>query len=397
MAPSAQVLSILQAMGKGGKSANLNINVLEDALKELGWAVEESTGAAKLDDSDQLSVLLSKWLKEHKGYAWGYPGVKEPKEFWFPDEASTVAALRDLPSHAEKAGTKGPDDPQRGKLYFGTVSGPIHTTSPQDRWILTSELWWLGTAGYVFRTPKGATVSVALPVDARGRVADPASMKLSGFWTWGYKNGLQEAAQVYLSSGGDAEIEKHRQEKELALRSLDNTGTCPACFQNVKLVPRTQAISRHGWSVMGFGGWKNLGAHHQGQCFGVGYQPFELSKLGTVRYRESLNDQEKRILAEIERLKREPDELFETRGRKTVTIAKGHDHYVHVLQIQINNAKANHKGISEAMRTLDAKISAWEQKPLPGTRTASLRSRVIRLAHAVPVLRQHLVPILRRD
>lgn len=60
-------------------------------------------------------------------------------------------------------------------------------------------------------------------------------------------------------------------------------GTCPACFR--AFVVLNGKIRKHGWTEQGgrqVGSYGN--AWHTGECFGVGYEPFELSTEGTVAF-----------------------------------------------------------------------------------------------------------------
>lgn len=60
-------------------------------------------------------------------------------------------------------------------------------------------------------------------------------------------------------------------------------GTCPACFRLMAL--SRGKLSRHGWREQG---GRRVGeyerAWHVGACFGVGWDPFEISPDGTVAY-----------------------------------------------------------------------------------------------------------------
>lgn len=64
-------------------------------------------------------------------------------------------------------------------------------------------------------------------------------------------------------------------------------GTCPACFGHFVVVKGL--IRKHGWSEMG---GRQVGvyghAYHTGECFGVGYEPFEKSTKGTIAFIEYL-------------------------------------------------------------------------------------------------------------
>ena len=61
-------------------------------------------------------------------------------------------------------------------------------------------------------------------------------------------------------------------------RTLENTGTCACCGKNVKL--NDGKIVDHGFNIK----W----GVRNGQCFGVGYKPIEVSTEGAVAYRNSL-------------------------------------------------------------------------------------------------------------
>lgn len=58
-------------------------------------------------------------------------------------------------------------------------------------------------------------------------------------------------------------------------RTRDRTGSCPVCFQNVKLA--SEKIVLHGYKRPGHG-------TVQGKCIGVGFPPFELSVKGTKEF-----------------------------------------------------------------------------------------------------------------
>jgi hypothetical protein len=79
-----------------------------------------------------------------------------------------------------------------------------------------------------------------------------------------------------------------------APRTIENTGTCAVCGQNVKL--SGGKIVSHGYRVI----WNS----HQGNCYGVDYEPIEISPKGAIDYLASLEsykaDQEAALLAAIE-------------------------------------------------------------------------------------------------
>lgn len=63
------------------------------------------------------------------------------------------------------------------------------------------------------------------------------------------------------------------------VRTLDNTGTCACCGQNVKMSATGDMVA-HGYTIQ-FG-------YFSGECFGVGYPPVEVSPAGAIAYRAHL-------------------------------------------------------------------------------------------------------------
>ena len=62
-------------------------------------------------------------------------------------------------------------------------------------------------------------------------------------------------------------------------RTMENTGTCSVCGRNVKLNGTGQIVD-HGYTIRyGF---------QEGNCFGVGYDPIEISDKGAVAYLNAL-------------------------------------------------------------------------------------------------------------
>jgi hypothetical protein len=263
-------------------------------------------------------------------------------------------------------------------LYLASVEGPINDSHDPNRWILRTLLWWYGVQAWTFTASNGSAVEITLSVDDRGRLSDPTSMKIPAFWTWAYKNGLQEAAKAYLDGLGAARVEEATRPD--SARSLENTGTCPCCFANVKLTGGT--IMRHGWQVQGSREWGQYGSSwHSAACWGFHYLPFEISKAGTEDYLEnavkpSLANAERR-LAELRAM---PAVLaFRNRAKSLVEIQRPEgfvldrnyyptESYGDILLRQLRATTGDIKGMQDLQRTLEAKIQAWTPQPLPGTR-----------------------------
>lgn len=379
MSISSQVLKIIEVMSQGGgKTSMVNINLLQETLKVLGWSVHEGTTAQRLTLDDQLKRFLSDWMRSSGCKdVWGYTGVKEPKEFWFDDPSKVENAKRSLP--AERVGTKGPSRPQRGSLYYGSI-GPIpqHDPNYPARSGFETQFWWLGVVSFTFTNPHGQSVTVAPTVDSRGQVADVTRMKLPRFWTWAYKNGLQEAAKKFMVSGGQDTLETERRERELSLRSLDNTGTCPCCFRNVKMLTSAAQISRHGWEVQG-GGWRSYGGWHSSACVGTGYPPYELSKEGTVEYLKLVNKSKDKLTGQLRQLEGNPITVM--RRQKPVVIRPDDPSYVYESRIRKQTIQRHLREVDDTIQDLEAKITTWKQQNLPGL--SKKANRIYRIAQRI--------------
>lgn len=365
---SPQSLKMIEVMGKkGGKTSMVNMNLLGDVLAALGWSLEENTGAVKLSHHEQFESHgpIKAWLSAHNAEMWGSFGTKEEQEIWFRDEATAAKAARSFWRAAKKAAKKGPTNPERGEIYCAEA-GDVILDSSDGRIKMVTLGWFMGVPSYTVRAANGQALTFTPSVDDRGRVADASKMKISRFFTWGYKNGLAEAAQAYMAAGGADAVKVIKRERDLAIRSEDGTGSCPACMQNVKLTSR-QLIMRHGWQVVGTGGWHGYGSWHTSSCFGHGYLPFELSKEGAVAYRAAVQETLKMIEKRLRELQSGDPEI---RHRKGV-IGPGHSQYAKAKAKALANAEQGLSSIRDDLRTLDARIAGWSQQPLPGSRTAA--------------------------
>ena len=134
-------------------------------------------------------------------------------------------------------------------------------------------------------------------------------------------------------------------------RTIDNTGTCAVCGRNVKL--RDGKIVAHGYQ-------RRFHAH-MGNCFGVGYDPIEVSTEGAEAYMASMvgykdvliaRNTDEAIAAEVERSngsirKRLGDERLAARIRA--------------------NLERDIRNVTFEIERVAVTINEWAAKPLPGT------------------------------
>ncbi len=128
-------------------------------------------------------------------------------------------------------------------------------------------------------------------------------------------------------------------------RTLVNTGTCPICSKNVKL--DGGRLVEHGYQMSGYNhsGWR------EGRCFGVGYQPIEVSDFGVKCYVGVLNA---RILTlDIVLSKPAPVTKDELKGYAL--------------------AKAERSQVAYFIKFYEAKLTGWKPSALPDGNVAHLK------------------------
>lgn len=125
-------------------------------------------------------------------------------------------------------------------------------------------------------------------------------------------------------------------------RTLENTGTCPCCGHNVKL--NRGRILDHGFTLQ-FN-------QRNGKCFGVGYNPWEISPKGKIDMRTA-------VAASLETRRAQHAKLLEAGEPKPGT----------------EEAKLLARLTSDirydvcTIELLDAEINFWKPAPLPGAKS----------------------------
>ena len=385
---SPAALKFLQRLRGRGKGT-LNINVLEEALPLMGWSIKKTTAALRIADTDSVKPLLEAML--NPSFVWGYTGTKEPKRIDFDSVGEAKAGLRKWQREAKKG--KPPLHPPFKQFYYSEALYPVEEKYSGSRF-QTGHFFdivglWLGVEAYEVTNSTGSSVLLPLKPDHRGRFnVDPLKWKMAKFWTWAYKNAGQEDAAAYLAELGAEEEQKIT--APASARSLDNTGTCPACFNNVKL-RGGRTIMRHGWQVQGqreWGSWGNT--WHSGPCFGTGWPAFELSPEGTTAYRDStVIPYRERVSKELAQTKRGETPLVveNWRTRKKETVEPADPRYKGLLDKKVREGERAVKDLDETIRTLDSRILGWKETQLPGRR-ASVESVANRYGGGSPLILQ---------
>ena len=373
--PTPSAVKFLQIMAKGaGKTSTFDIDLLTEVVGLFGWKVETGVTARLLTDAPwiiETSHSWDMWMKAHGATVWGYAGVKQPVNFWFATEDAAKKGLQEFPLKAQ--GKEPPTHPELWKFYVGRIH-PVPYLE-RGRWIVETQYWWEGIPYFSV----GNSPPFAAP-------RDPHKMQSGAFWTWGYKNGMKEKAQAILESLGKETVEDLV--RPPSARSLEDTGTCPACFSNIKML--NGHMMRHGWSVQGNRSKGSYGASwHQGACFGVGHQPFEVSPEGTKKYlHEVLLRHKAKIADEYRHLESRPKRIPDKSSTRIWNPRDKEEHwledtpenkykYDESLKVLLFSKGRELKMIEDEVKDTEARIAGWKPMPLPGDR---LKNRLNRTA-----------------
>lgn len=147
-------------------------------------------------------------------------------------------------------------------------------------------------------------------------------------------------------------------------RTLDHTGTCAICGRNVKLSEGGKIVA-HGYTIR-YG-------YQQGNCFGVGYDPIEVSPeglYGALKALVGVIERTTDAIIEAEGNKREeyPDYSAGTNmyGGALKTAKRGEPNFERARERAIREMKANLKRALSDEIAWNTAITEWKPRPLPG-------------------------------
>lgn len=335
---------LLKAMAKGaGKTSTFTLPDMGTALAAIGWRLggDVLVRAAHMSPDDYESFERRDPLYKELRAA-GVHGMSGALS-----QTDTVTLYTEPgrePAISEVLHRQSREPRKIGEVQFGAVLG----TERHGQYAIKTKPWLIGKPAIEVHNGDGGKTVVALKSEGPDVYSSPQ------MWTWGSKNGLKEAAEAVLS-GDSVQFAQPK-----TLRTLDNTGTCPACFVNVKL---TQGkIMRHGWTATG-GGSYGAGAWHSGYCFGWRWPPFEVSPEGTKFALGQAKARQDMLLVQLE----DPNlVVYSPRGR---LIAPDSPNHAAALVARRSRIKKEIASTEESMDFYKKKISSWA--PMNLARTAS--------------------------
>lgn len=238
-------------------------------------------------------------------------------------------------------------------------SGSRYVTDP--RWSLVTDMKWdIGSNLHSIKSGAKKLAKMKKQVEA----LDDAEVtefyeevtRFVNFWI--EIANLADEAKQYIVMGRKILPPEERKTK---IRTFENTGTCPCCFRNVKM--RYGKIVDHGFTV----NWGS-GYGRQGNCFGVDFEPFELSPEGTRRYSAAIQKMIEKERANIARWNAQPEKITvkpKNRFEKEIDYVRGTPEYARVIQNFIMNAERAIRYMQSDVDRLDTLVREWKKKPLP--------------------------------
>ena len=272
-----------------------------------------------------------------------------------PDTAESVfgrteeEVLEAHKKHQKDAVNSLPSSPKAGQLYILDL-----TDIQENRHGKYFQLKpWLGHEGWKLTSPEGRTFE-----------ALPSQFSVSGNLLHGYRPLKRSKLPVrdtldWLNKETDwvTQINKQLQmdpHEKAEPRTRENTGTCPVCFNNIKVQKGEMVI--HGYKRPGTG-------QTHGRCFGVGYPPFELKVTGTKDY--LLEVIEPSIVSVKDYLKRLKDGLIDSIQMRQGTYTPDHPMWDRAVKAITQDKQSQLKGLEAQQDAYKKLVSKWKKRPLP--------------------------------
>jgi hypothetical protein len=328
---------LLKIRKSEGKISTLTWANLADVFSVLdpGWKLEKSVGLVKLYGIHDNSERPASYVEE--------------------SEADVQKRFQEIKKDAV---TSLPSAPKANQLYVLDLTPVQAHPNLSDAYQFTCRPW-MGAEGWTITTSNGKKIEVL------GGGYDYGELQ------HGYKKVPRTKIQTYrwvpvLNKETDwlAQIDKKLglgAFEKSAPRTRESTGSCPACFQNIKLAGDGEKMVLHGYRRPGTG-------TTQGSCFGVGYPAFELSVKGTKAYRDQVAEPAYKLAKlKLEKLQRDDLEAF-TSDRDPLnpkTITRDDPGFKHSLMSERQLAQHVLDMAEAEFKAYTKLVSNWKLRPLP--------------------------------
>lgn len=331
---SAKMEVLLQKIRKGA-TMSMTWAQLGEVLSVLepGWKLEKTVGLIKMFGRE------------------GHP--EDPDSFADENEEECKKRRKELEKDLIASP---PTNPKAGKLYVTYLSEVAPARSMRSYFEFEFRLW-MGNDAWRIVTP-----------DGKEKIIIPTRFSGVGDYYHGYRPQKSGKLPVYEATKWlnqetnwveQVNAKLGTDPHEVVLRTRDGTGSCPVCFQNVKIT-NGEDIVLHGYKRPG------TGSTH-GSCFGVGYPAFELNVKGTKDYLDSLKAQLMGAEAEVKKLKDgRVTELPFMRGSFNRGMVKpGDKDWDYVLKTSIDQAVDIVDTLQGYVTAYGELVQKWKLRDLP--------------------------------
>ena len=318
---------LLLKFRKGTGDSSITLAQTLKILEALGsWHVSEIVGLVQLSPKDRKTYVST---NNEQAIQYDYENAKK-------DEVRVL-----------------PTTPENGRVYVMDIS-PITSHSEGKHWSF-NYLEWRGVNGLRLKSPEGKTYDYLPSRHNLNLDLSRLSLELVALKKW-LRDETSFLSQVNSALGMDPH------EKAIP-RTRANTGTCPACFANVKLKNQSgkelPTIVLHGYKRPGWGSV-------QGRCFGVDYPPFELSPKGTEFVVGILKSQLENRESFLKRLQAgEVTMLSDRSGIRMLTPESEGSNWKYLISDRTRETEHEIKMIKSDISKLEKLISEWKLLPLP--------------------------------
>jgi hypothetical protein len=251
-------------------------------------------------------------------------------------------------------------DPKKAKsddFFVMDLSAPVET-SVGDRhapvWLWSFDLY-RKCKGHSITAPDGQRFDVAGPVQVLGF---GGTKDFGHFFQWALTNTDLET-HVNAKLG----LSKHLKASERPRVPVGSQviGTCAIC--NNSQVVRKGGMVVHGYQRPGHG-------YIIGECFGVGYAPYEISADACVAYVPVLEAHKTKFETNLKNLVdgkikefRETKHNWRTRQDEIIVVKKGEPRFAEILKMEINSAERQIEYVTSDIKEMNRRIKEWT----PGT------------------------------
>jgi hypothetical protein len=310
--------------------------------------VLEALGGYTISEEITLEPQGGKYVRKEELQRYTHPHPGNVQTMWDRAKHDEVTSL--------------PEHPQLHHVYYMDVSDLMEEGGQK----FFTYRAWQGRAGVRIKSPDGKTFDVQL---AREQFLDSYPTN-TGVLKW-----LREHTPFLKQVNdrlGTVPIEQEREEKKQKIPTRENTGTCPVCFNNIKLRPTARKAHDKTMPGMTLHGYKRPGTGYlHGECFGIDYPPFELSAEGSHAFIAELDKNIANIDHVLQKYKSGAvTELFVDRNQKLVHVVKAEvpahewDGY---LKEKIRETDAQKDWLTTTKAFVKRRADSWKLEPLPGT------------------------------